>query len=68
MVLRFGADRNSRGEHLMIELTEVQDAPATVPGEFVSFPGSPFQLFQPYRRPGTSRRPSPSWWPASVTA
>jgi excinuclease ABC subunit B len=52
MVLRFGADRNSRGEHLMIELTEVQDAPATVPGEFVSFPGSPFQLFQPYAPAG----------------
>ena len=36
----------------MIELTEVQDAPATVPGEFVSFPGSPFQLFQPYAPAG----------------
>jgi len=36
----------------MIELTEVQDPPGTVPGEFVSFPGSPFQLFQPYAPAG----------------
>ncbi len=36
----------------MIELTEVQDAPGAALGEFVSFPGSPFQLFQPYAPAG----------------
>ncbi len=36
----------------MIELTEVQAAEAMVPGEFVSFPNSPFQLFQPYAPAG----------------
>ena len=32
----------------MAELIEVQAPEPAVPGEFVSFPGSPFQLFQPY--------------------
>jgi excinuclease ABC subunit B len=34
----------------MSDLAIVDDAPAPTPtkGEFVSFPGSPFQLFQPY--------------------
>ena len=36
----------------MIELSEVQEAAAALPGEFVSFPGSPFQLFQPYAPAG----------------
>ena len=36
----------------MIELSEVQEAVAALPGEFVSFPGSPFQLFQPYAPAG----------------
>jgi len=36
----------------MIELSEVQDAAAALPGEFVSFPESPFQLFQPYAPAG----------------
>jgi len=36
----------------MIELSEVQDASAAASGEFVSFPGSPFQLFQPYAPAG----------------
>jgi excinuclease ABC subunit B len=36
----------------MIELSEVEAAAAMVPGEFVSFPGSPFQLFQPYAPAG----------------
>ena len=36
----------------MIELSEVATAEAMVPGEFVSFPGSPFQLFQPYAPAG----------------
>ena len=32
----------------MAELSEVEGAVPQVPGEFVSFPDSPFQLFQPY--------------------
>jgi excinuclease ABC subunit B len=32
----------------MADLTEVEPVATSVPGEFVSFPGSPFQLFQPY--------------------
>jgi excinuclease ABC subunit B len=36
----------------MIELSEVEAAEAMVPGEFVSFPDSPFQLFQPYAPAG----------------
>ena len=32
----------------MAELSEVEAAVPQVPGEFVSFPDSPFQLFQPY--------------------
>ena len=36
----------------MTELIEVQDATACAPGEFVSFAGSPFQLFQPYAPAG----------------
>ena len=32
----------------MSELTEVLDSPVEVVGEFVSYPDSPFQLFQPY--------------------
>ncbi|MGL6110602.1 MAG: excinuclease ABC subunit UvrB [Rubrivivax sp.] len=36
----------------MIELSEVETAQAMVPGEFVSFADSPFQLFQPYAPAG----------------
>jgi excinuclease ABC subunit B len=36
----------------MTELIEVPDDAAAAPGEFVSFPGSPFQLFQPYAPAG----------------
>ena len=32
----------------MIELSELDAAPDAAQGEFVTFPGSPFQLFQPY--------------------
>ena len=40
----------------MIELSEVEAAEAMVPGEFVSFPDSPFQLFQPYAPAGDQPR------------
>jgi excinuclease ABC subunit B len=36
----------------MIELTEVETTPPAASGEFVSFPDSPFQLFQPYAPSG----------------
>ena len=36
----------------MIELTEVETTPPATAGEFVSFPDSPFQLFQPYAPAG----------------
>ncbi|NWG74477.1 MAG: excinuclease ABC subunit UvrB [Rubrivivax sp.] len=36
----------------MIELSEVESTPPAAAGEFVSFPDSPFQLFQPYAPSG----------------
>ena len=36
----------------MIELSEGDSAPPASAGEFVSFPGSPFQLFQPFAPSG----------------
>lgn len=36
----------------MTDLAEVQDSPPQQQGEFISYPGSPFQLFQPYAPAG----------------
>ncbi|NMH16899.1 hypothetical protein GV368_07250 [Tepidiphilus sp. B18-69] len=36
-------------------------------GRFVRFPGSPFELFQPYPPAGTSLRRSRRWYRVSAT-
>ncbi len=44
------------------------DASTEPAGDWIHHPGSPFQLFQPFHPPVTSRRRSPSWSRASATA